>query len=359
MVEVVIQECDESGSLTARKIAFSGVDLLPLQYEDLVGRSLHDSVTVPLSWKRAMVVDSDVPDVSVGQYASVSATLESPYTAKAIALVQGGWLPSGLAVDDGAIVLPDRNIITQIRGRFTNGVKTQESELDFLDFFTRPGIRINPLLYAIEGNVKKIPSEDIVSQQIEEAIGSLSLALPNAHLLPNDGSGLMGAVGIIQDTQSELEKRQKFLLRIAQKLSPPTSAKKRDALWNEVVDAAEHCGVSVKSLVVIAALSAVCVPIGKSPAKRLLKLNNNYTVEHAYNALVDIRCLEILMGLFAMYPSDKIMLCTGDKCMALFWAGIKASNFRWGSGGLEFSVSPVEELLPDMNISQRSVLFEA
>src|SRR5579859_2114735 len=34
----------------------------------------------------------------------------------------------------------------------------------------------------------------------------------------------------------------------------------------------------------------------------------------------------------APFPNEKILLCTGDKDLALFWAGVRASDFAWNSG---------------------------
>jgi len=114
-----------------------------------------------------------------------------------------------------------------------------------------------------------------------------------------------------------------------------------------VLAIAAESGVPMASLVVLAALSAVSVPNGKSPAKRLLKLNQpDYTEEDAYNALADLRSLEVLMHLFAMFPEEKILLCTGDKDLALFWAGIRASGFTMENGCFAGQLSPVEAMLP-------------
>jgi hypothetical protein len=80
-----------------------------------------------------------------------------------------------------------------------------------------------------------------------------------------------------------------------------------------------------------------------------LKLTEpNYSAELAYNALADLRSLEVLMYLFALFPNERLLLCTGDKDLALFWAGIKASDFNWRSGYFQGKFSPVEALLPNV-----------
>ncbi|UTH73832.1 hypothetical protein [Chromobacterium sp. IIBBL 290-4] len=111
-------------------------------------------------------------------------------------------------------------------------------------------------------------------------------------------------------------------------------------------------------MVVLAALSAAAVPNGKSPAKKLLKLTEpKYSTELAYNALADLRSLEVLMHLFALFPSERILLCTGDKDLALFWAGIRASDFAWQGTYFQCKFSPVEALLPNVTQERLASYF--
>jgi hypothetical protein len=115
--------------------------------------------------------------------------------------------------------------------------------------------------------------------------------------------------------------------------------------WSEVLAVADECAVSRSSLVVLAALSSVVVPNGESPAKGLLKFKANYQAEDSYNALVDLRSLELLIHIFALFPNHPSLSCTADKNLALFWTGIGASNFERTASGVSAEFSPVDELL--------------
>ena len=353
------EEVDDSGAPTGRRAAFAGVEFTPLGYVDLVDTKIGNKVVIPLNWKHAKVIESNIPEIELDRFASGHASLESTYTSKAIGLVKGGWLPSGLAVREGMIVLPDRCTISELKGRFRDGVKKNEGDKDFLDFFEGEGIRINPLLYALEGNLRRNPTPDQIRQQLEEVLAALRSALPKAELVPRDIGGLQGVVGIVQDTQASMERKQTFLLRMAPKLQAPTSAIKKAQLWDEALTVAQACGIARNSLVVLAVLSSISVPMGDSPAKRLLKPSADYSAEAAYNALADLRSLEILMCLFALFPDQRIMLCTGDKNLALFWAGMRASRFAWAGHAASFTLSPVEALLPDDSPARAASFFDA
>lgn len=149
-------------------------------------------------------------------------------------------------------------------------------------------------------------------------------------------------------------------MRLAPKLHGNVGAHRLPVIWDDVLAVADECGVPRRSMVVLAALSAAAVPNGKSPAKKLLKLTKpNYSTELAYNALADLRSLKVLMYLFALFPSEPILLCTGDKDLALFWAGIRASGFAWQGGYFHCQFSPVEALLPNVTPERLASYFSA
>lgn len=339
-------ECDgPDNSPTGRSASMVGVRVDPLGYVELIRHRLDDPVTIPFSFSSAKIIESSIPEMVVGQYATVTSKLSSSYTAKTIGLVKGGWLPSGLALQQNMVVLPDRCTIKEIRSRFHQGAKKARTS-DFLDFFGDKEVAINPALFALESNIRRVPTPDVIAQQLEQAYAELRAALPKAKLVPENGSSLLGIIGVNNDTREGMLRKQRFLMRLARKIHAPVPARKVDALWDEIVAAADGCDVPRASLVVVAALSSILVPNGRSPAKKMLKLKESYTEKDAYNALADLRALEVLMCLFATNPDDEIMLCTGDRDLALFWTGLQASNFRWEESFASFDVSLIEELVP-------------
>jgi hypothetical protein len=244
----------------------------------------------------------------------------------------------------------DRNIVTEIVGRFDDG-KTTGAEPDFLDLFANRAVRINPILYAMEGNGRSIPTPQLVRDLLEEAVTKLGAALPLAKLIEGSAS-IQGALGLIEESRAGVARKQQFLMQIAPNIAAPVGAKIMRGRWDEVLAAADDCAVSRSSLVVLAALSSIVVPNGKSPAKRLLKIKPDYRAEDAYNALVDLRSLEFLIYMFALFPSQPILLCTADRDLALFWAGIRASDFEQAGTGVSFKFSLVDELLGGSTASQ-------
>lgn len=342
----------------ARSISFVGIEFLPLDYRQLAEARLHVPVTVPLDWHNARVLETDIPGVDIDKIARGHATLESIFSSTTVSLQRGGWLPSGLAVSrPGVTVLPDRNTVSQIKARYEGGTVVAENR-DFLDMLADLDVRINPLLFAMEGNGRGIPAPALVKAQIEEAVALIGKALPKATLAIGEQS-LAGALGLIEDTRPGLARKQAFLIDVAPALVSPTSRALLDTRWQELLETADRHQVPRNSLVVLAALSAVAVPNSGSPAKRLLKFRPGYSAGDAYNALADLRSLEILINLFALFPEERVALFTADRALALFWTGIQAHGFRRVDESTHFELAPVEALLPGDSLDRwRQSVFD-
>lgn len=343
------QELHENGAL-GRKLVFKDIEFCPLGYEALRSAKLHQQLEITLSG-RGEILSSDVALFEIGQFAKFGMPLESEFTSKAIGLVNGGWLPSFLAVIDDTIVLPDRCVVAQLKARLINGVTKPDAEKDFIDLFADTAVRVNPMLFVLEGDHRQNPTPETIGNQLEEAVTKLRLALPKAEMVAADAKGLEGVLGLLQDTQAGIKRKQDFLIRLNPKLRSSVSRSNAQSYWNDVLAVAEDCDIPKASLVVLAALSAVVMPQGKNPAKGLLKFCEAYGPRDAYNGLADIRALEILMHLFAIFPKQRVMLCTADKDMALFWVGLQASNFAFSNGRTTFDLTPTE-LLPGIACEQ-------
>lgn len=340
-----IEHAGQDG-MPARTISVVGMSFEPLDYGQLADARLHQPVSIPLNWSHAKIIDTNIDGVDINVLARGNATLESTHSSVAVSLQRGGWLPPGLAIADGGLtILPDRNVISLIKGRYDDGSLIGVGK-DFLDLLAEHEVRINPLLYAIEGNGRKIPDRNVVEEQMAEVISFLRKALPKADLVVGDQS-LEGVLGLIEDTRAGLEIKRKFLMHLAPLLSSPISRSLLASRWNDVLEAADRYGLARDSMLVLAALSSVAVPNSGSVAKKILKFRDGYSDQDAYNALADFRSLEILIHLITLFPNDRAAMFTADKALALFWTGIRADNFRQDNLKVVFDLAPVKQLLPN------------
>jgi hypothetical protein len=353
-----IREIAQADGGPDETITFTGTNIQPLGYAELAQAKPHKKLTISLQMRNSTIIDTGIEHLDKSLPHDVKMTIESSFTSRAIGLIRGGWLPPVFAADRvDTIILIDRNIVSEIVGRFKHG-KVVGAEPDFIDLFADRPVRINPVLFAMEGNGRRVPTPADVRDQLEEAVSKLQAALPSAKLMVGPGS-LKGALGLIEDAGPGIARKQQFLMRIAPSLAAPVGRRNMQARRNEVLAAADECGVLRGSLVVLAALSAVFVPNGRSPAKKLLKFRVGYSQEDAYNALVDLRSLEVLIHLFTLFPDERILLCTADRDLALFWTGIRASNFERTGAGVSYALSPVKELLPGLAVDEWSACLGA
>lgn len=338
---IVIKEDGDQG----RTFVFSNAEVAPLGYAELKAIRPHQPVTAPLRLRNARVMSTDLEGVDPDAAASVDAILSSPYSARALGLVKGGWLPAGFAVlDPRAMILIDRNVLSDIEGRFDRGELTAERN-DFLDLFAGYPIRLNPLLCVMEGNVRRRLDRPELEAELVRIQAKLRFALPEARIIAGEHS-VAAIEGLFEDTRVSSEAYQGFLLELAPSLAAPVGRRRLRSVWDKVVEAARRHGVRRSSIVLLAVLSAIAAPNGSNPARGVLKFTGEYTAGDAYGALADLRAIEMLCILLSLFPEDPAQLCTGDRALALFWAGLQASGFETVSGRYRFDLAPVDDLLP-------------
>ena len=355
---LMFQELEFDGTVPGRSIALHGYQVVPLNFEDLRMARLHEPIQIKLDLTNATIAKSDVTGLEVGARVGVTATLESRYAARAIGLVPGGWLPSGLALRTDSIVFPDRNVLSDLKATFEAGTARMSPRAkDFRELFADQSVRVSAILFALEGNKRTLPSDIEAIEQLDEAHRILRRALPKAELfepLPVQKAGLLG---LLSDRRKGLDRKVRFLMELAPKLESNIRKPRISALWQEVREIADIHQIAQDSLLVLAVLSTVSMPNGSSPARRMLKFRPGYTEEDAYNALTDIQSLELFACMLATSPTDPLMLCTADKDLALFWVGLNANDFRWIDGHLRFELNPIS-LLPTTVASLWGVVAE-
>lgn len=329
-----------------RTITFTDVDIKPRGYDELEAAQLGEPITIPLEMYNGRILETNAEGVDLSQYAHFTTTLESPFTAHAIGLVRGGWLPSALAATrENAVVFPDRNIITEVVSRFEGG-RSRGRNPDFLDLFEGRPIKINPMIAVMEGNGRALQTPDQMRQQLDEAVGKLTRALPQAKLMVGPGS-VQGLQGVMENKRRAFERDRALLKAMAPSISRPVAWRDIDTRWTAILAAADAHEVPRASFLVLALLSALVHPRGRCAAKRLLKPHDGYGDTHAHNALSDLRALEMLLHCLAVFPDFETQLCTKDRQLALFWVGAGISEIEQVGTSVRCSITPHPAILPE------------
>jgi hypothetical protein len=114
----------------------------------------------------------------------------------------------------------------------------------------------------------------------------------------------------------------------------------------------------MRSLVVLAILSCLYERIdgsGFTAARKIIKPRTTYTRQNAYNALSDLRALEIFVSGLG-FQRGPFALCTCDRAIAAFWCGLNAHDHRWENEQFSFTMGLTEDLFPRLGEADRVAL---
>jgi hypothetical protein len=331
-----------------RSVRFAPGQMAPLGYEALVNSRSNGMTVYPC------VIDGIRPsdttgifDQDEGQRLTMSMTMNTPYGLGILGLVMGGWLPP-IEAAANRVIIPDRNVVSEIQARFLGGQKRPTSGLDAIDFLAAEPLLISPLLFALEGNQRRFPKPTEVISQYTEATKKLRMALPHARVDDLDPARQRGLVGMAEENQVYGRRNLAFLREAVPLLASPVAKSRQAAVWEKILSIARRVGTPPRALPVVACLSAAVCPQSANPARNLLKPKAKYTEADAYNANADLAGLEVLMQFRRLFKDREMTLLTADRNLALFWAGLGISTVE----GEDFSMRLGQDLFPGVPPAQ-------
>lgn len=190
------------------------------------------------------------------------------------------------------------------------------------------------------------PTEAEAEEQLDEAVIKIQRAMPKAQIVrgPNSVQGIMG---IIDETRARFRREQTMLMEVARSISNPTPKKRRAERIRKLFEIADKHNIPRTAISVFCVVSSIAVENRKSPAAKLLKMNTTYTAKDAYNALCDLRALDLTLQGAARFPDENLFLCTADRNLALLWCGLQTVSSMTEDGHVAVSFDPIDELLPE------------
>lgn len=324
-----------------RTLSLTEGEVVPLGFDELAGLvgTLNQPISFPLRLTNVRIGINEFDDIDPSTVGSISATLNSTHGSNVIGLLKGGWLPSGLAFGD-ALILPDRCTVGAIRSRFVGGAVKSGKPDDFMDFAVGHSLKINPLLYAIEGSTgRAVPCESELSELFDRASQKIKEALPKAIIFPDKTAAMQGAIGLLRDAAHDFARKQHFLVEAAPLVAPSIGRATRVVVWRELFALAQHHGVKRASILMLTLLSATAAKQNMNPAKALLKPKKNYTDKDAYNALSDLRALDLLIAAAADFPNLRVVLLTLDRALSLLWTGLQTHSYRRDGMSIHYEIN--------------------
>jgi len=304
---------NQYGDLTIKNHVLKSFDIVPNSFLDMQQMNESNKVKVRLFNIQSNTIQKDE---------NIELEMTNLVKNDVFLVVFGGWIPCTF-IKRKTILLADRNVVTEITSRYEGGVKKSSKANDSFDsiFLQNKSVSIDISAFVIEANKRKIPTNDMIDQQVASVKGSLKLALPNLEISTYpDGNTYYH--NLKDALESGMKKRMAFLQEVTPKLNRNFTEKSRKEAVNIVFKAAKKIQLNKNDIVIILALLRITMIGKKTAAQLVLKDSQSYTEDKAYNAVCDLSAIEVLINMHNFHKKNKssynVALMTKDKGLSLF-----------------------------------------
>lgn len=270
----------------------------------------------------------------------------APYT-----LVPGGWLPMPFAMPNKFLV--DRNVVTHLKAIRNETTRPDIAAIAWWTQFFKDGTAIfNALPYAWESNTRQSPTFDEFVSQAKEGTTVLKNALPHCQVFEYSNEKLDSIYKLLTRFQSRSKDETTFLINVCSLLADKIAVGNEFPILEKIVLAAKSTNVHPISLPFLAALSCLYEDnTGESFSigRKLLKPKKCYTKQTAYNAISDVRHMEIAAVGQGYIESNAFHLVTCDKALAAFWCATLPIWEKDQNGNFEISYHLDKALMPRLS----------
>jgi len=347
----LIQYRDASGKTLS--LTLESTEPLTLQdIEEVISKKGEASLNVKFSGEEVLDGNSE----SAPKNINASMDINFHRDATVYCLTKGGWLPPVFI--DPTVFIIDKNILIKLE-KFANN----ESRLDYevtnwwLQFPLK--MVINPVLYAMEGCNQSIPSFSEFYSQFEKASESIKKLLPNVEVTSYTEIHYQAAYEQVSMFKERSEIEAAFLMEISPLLKNRCSGNNLESTKKKILSVADKFGLVKPSLVLIIALARLYERKNGSGlliGQRIIKPNASYSLKDAFNAISDLRAIEILISSMCFDDEKNASLMTCDIGIAAFWCALNPRNFRTELEKPKFEVSLNLALFPRMKLEELNEL---
>ena len=274
---------------------------------------------------------------------------------KIYCLVPNGWLPPVFI--STAIFIVDRNVVS-ILSKNSNTTKHLDYKSTSWWLSMCEKLTFNPIFYAMEGNNKKTPTyEDFIKEFIKSS-KIIKNKLPLSSIINYSSIHYESAYNLVKDLTERTNKEISFLVKVSPLITNRSSDVTLNTTRNKILSTADSLELSRQSLVLVTVLS--CLYENKDGSglligRDIIKPKKNYTEEDAYNAISDLRAIELFAASLCLNSDRNTSLMTCDKALASLWCGLNFDNFGFKDKAPKFDFTLSEDLFPRLN---RNLLSE-
>lgn len=264
------------------------------------------------------------------------------------ALVGGGWLPLPFAMPPRFLV--DRNVVISLRKlRLGQTVESGQALVWWTKFFEQGSALFNPLPYAFESGYRRKPTMAEFVAAYDEGVAELREALPKCEVVRFDQTHYRAAYALLEAFDRRNERETEFLLRTCTLVAERAPKRKVQEILRAIISTADQFSVVRTTPVVLAVLSCLFEDIhGDLPliGRRVIKPKKAYTVSDAFNAISDLRHIELAAVGQTYFQDAAFALCTRDRPVALLWSALSLRGEFKTRDAVEFTFELTRDLFP-------------
>ena len=310
-------------------------------------------------------IDASIDGIAVAApgHACLRAKISFSEPATIYSLVPGGWVHMPFAIPSRFLV--DRNVVINIRRiREGRAVRDSNSLQWWTRLFAQGAGLFNPLPYAMEAGFRRKPTRLEFLAAFQEGVEELQNAFPSCKVVEYDEHAFAAAYALLEEFDRRTESETSFLLQAAPLVACRVCTSERWDAARGIAELADQLGVRRDSIATLATLSCVFEDShGKVPSigKKVLKPSLTYTEVDAFNALSDIRHLEVAAAGHAFFGKESFAFCTCDKPLVRLWSAMNPHGEVASDGTADLTFSLTEELFykqPEEDLKKLKALIQ-
>jgi hypothetical protein len=274
----------------------------------------------------------------------VTQTITFREAAAIVALVPGGWLPMPFGLPSRFLV--DRNVVVKL-AKIRRGDSTANGQelLWWTQFFESGNATFNPLPYALEGGLRRKPTFTEFKDAYDQGASELVDSFPKCHVVKFEDRHYRAAYDQLEAFDARYEREAQFLLQACPMIVHRVAPQHVRGLESHLLSLADSLGLQRAGIPVLAVLSCLYEdPQGAvSIGRKLLKPRRKYSPADAYNALSDVRHIEVAAA-GQVLLEERFLLCTCDIGLASLWTALNVTGQDVGGGRIEFTFTFTQDL---------------
>jgi len=300
----------------------------------------------------------DQASPSAGERVRMTFPLEFNERIPFYGLVEGGVVPP-MYLPTGFVLVLDRNVGAALARPEGSKRTDAPGEAWVFEFLNSSAFKLNPAMGALEGTNRRPPEFEEFCDDVRATARTIRARLPKVQVVDFTDDVLSRLHAWRTSFDARARSEGGFLQAVAPLLKDPMAASRLEAVEEAILGEAQARGLE-RCFVVLTALAVLYESPGGADggaARAVLKPSDPYTEADAYNALADLRQLELLAASRGMPQS--VALLTADQRLALLWCGLRVQDVQVGATMTHIRLNPDAALFPRLPPERRGTLFKA